>query len=92
MKHLNTNAALRSKNLFRQNKGYHKGISPPKSCILSREKAPVHILHVTFMFIDSPRINIKMTIISPKSLTYFPSPLYIPSSVVGDSLVVPGGQ
>lgn len=69
-----------------------RGYLLQKSCMLSREKAPVRVLHVTYMFIDSPRINIEMKIISPKSLTYFLSPLHIQSSVLGDPLVVPGSQ
>lgn len=67
-----------------------RGYLLQKSCMLSREKAPVRVLHITYMFIDSLRMNKKMTIISPKPLNYFP--FTHPVFCAGRSLVVPGAQ
>lgn len=57
----------------------HEGISPPKSCISSTEKA----VYVGFL-----RRNIHVVIISPKSITCVSSPLCTCSSIPGVSLVV----
>lgn len=67
------------------------GISPPVVHLKYR-KAPVYKLCFACIFIDFPRLNIQMIIISPKSFTYVLFPLRMHSSVPGVPLMVCGGQ
>lgn len=80
---ININVALGSRySLF----GWvHMGIAPPKFVHAEYKKDSVYILYSTYVFTDYPRLNIDTIIICPKSLTYFPFPLHLWSSLLGIS-------
>lgn len=52
-----------------------EGKSPPKVVLCVLSKVSVYSLYFTYIITDCPRINMQMIIISPRSLTYFPSSL-----------------